>query len=208
MPQSNKSSSKIRMEIVQLAAKIVAESGANDYLTAKKKAANQLGAHPGKNMPTNLEVEQALIDYQGLFQNEHQSEQLYHLRTKAIKAMRLFNQYQPRLVGPVLTGTATKYSDITLHLISDEPEQIGFHLDEHAIPFTNFETTIKISKTEKKDYPAYQFIAEKTGITLVIFPEKQKYIFPFSTITGKPMQRATINEVEKINQELEVKSSV
>lgn len=186
------------MEIVQLAAKIVAEDGANDYLTAKKKAAVQLGASPDKNMPTNLEVEQALIDYQDLFQNNHQSEQLYELRTKAVKAMRLFDQYHTRLVGPVLTGTATKHSDITLHLISDEPERIGFHLDEHAIPFSNFEKAIKTSKTEKKDYPAFQFIAEKTKVILVVFPERQKHIPPFSTITGKPMQCASVIEVEKL----------
>lgn len=198
MPQSNKSSSKIRMKIVQLAAKIVAEDGANDYLTAKRKAAIQLGAQPGKNMPTNLEIEQALSDYQDLFHINHQSEQLYDLRTKAVKAMRLLDQYQPRLVGPVLTGTATKHSDITLHLISDEAEQIGFHLDEHAISFANFEKTIKTGNTAKKDYPAYQFIAEKTRITLVVFPEKLRHFSPFSTITGKPMQRANVSEVEKL----------
>lgn len=195
---NNKFSSKTRMEIAQLAAKFLAVDGINDYLSAKRKAALQLGVHPDKGMPTNVEVEQALIEYQSLFQNNQQTELLYDMRSKAVNAMRLVESYWPRLVGPVLTGTATRHTEITLHLVSDEPEQVGFLLDEHAIPYASCEKTVKTGRTDKKDYPAYQFIADRTRILLVIFPERQKHVCPLSTITGKPMQRATVNEVEKL----------
>jgi hypothetical protein len=198
MPQPFKPSSKTRKEIAQLAAKYVAVDSVNDYLAAKRKAALQLGLKPDKGMPTNLEVEQALKEYQSLFQNKAQSEQLHAMRTKALHAMRLLVQYEPRLVGPVLTGTATRDSEIILHLVSDEPEQIGIHLHEHAIPFVNKDKTVKTGKTETKDYPAFEFIADKTKISLIVFPERQKYSTPLSTITGKPMRRATISEVEKL----------
>lgn len=195
---NNKSSSKTRMEIAQLAAKFLAVDSAGDYLAAKRKAALQLGLHPEKGMPTNVEVEQALISYQSLFQNRQQAEHLNNLRCKAINAMRMLSPYWPRLVGPVLTGTATRYSEIILHLVSDEPELIAFLLDENAIPYSSCTRTVKTGRTEKKEYPAYRFIADRTCIILVIFPERQKHICPLSTITGKPMRRAPLGEVEKL----------
>ena len=191
------------MEIAQLAARFLAVDGVNDYLSAKRKAALQLGVQPDRGMPTNIEVEQALMEYQSLFQNGQQTQLLYDMRRKAINAMRLMDGYWPRLVGPVLTGTATRHTEITLHLISDEPEQIGFLLDENAIPYASCEKTIKTGKSEKKDYPAYQFIADRTRVLLVVFPERQKHICPLSTITGKPMRRATVIEVEKLLMEFD-----
>ncbi|MBF8268917.1 MAG: hypothetical protein HW386_626 [Gammaproteobacteria bacterium] len=198
MPQTSKSTSRTRKEIALLAAKLVAVDGVNDYLVAKRKAAVQLGIKPDNGLPTNLEVQQALREYQSLFQNRDQTAHLNEMRHKALQAMRLLLSYQPRLVGPVLTGTATRHSEITLHLVSDEPEHIGFHLDEHAIPFTTTTKSLKTGKDEKKDFPAFEFIADRTRILLIVFPERQKHHSPLSTITGKPMQRATISEVEKL----------
>ena len=198
MPQTSKTTSKTRKEIAQLAAKIVAVDGVTDYLAAKRKAAIQLGIKPDKGLPTNLEVEHALKEYQSLFQNRDQTALLYEMRSKALQAMRLMASYQPRLVGPVLTGTATRHSEITLHLVSDEPEQIGFHLDEHAIPYTTTAKSLKTGKDEKRDFPAFEFIADTTRILLIVLPERRKHCTPLSAITGKPMQRATISEVEKL----------
>ena len=196
------------MELARLAAKFLAVDGANDYLSAKRKAALQLGVQPDRGMPTNVEVEQALMEYQSLFQNSQQTALLHDMRRQAVNAMRLMESYWPRLVGPVLTGTATRHTEITLHLVSDEPEQIGFLLDEHAIPYTSCARTIKTGKSEKKDYPAYQFIADRTRILLVVFPERQKHVCPLSTITGKPMRRATVNEVEKLLMEFDQVPSI
>ena len=198
MPQTSKITSKTRKEIAQLAAKFLAVDGINDYLTAKRKAALQLGIRPDKGLPTNLEVEQALKEYQSLFQNSDQTAQLQVMRNKALHAMRMLTHYQPRLVGPVLSGTATRHTEITIHLVSDEPEQIGLYLNEHAIPFIATEQTVKIGKLEKKDYPAFAFIADQTRILLIVFPERQKNCVPMSTITGKPIRRASISEVEKL----------
>ena len=198
MPHNNKNLARTRQEIAQLAAKYVAEDGINDYLAAKRKAAIKLGLPADRNMPTNVEIEQALIEYQTLFQSMRQPGRLYDLRSKAAKAMQLLVEFQPRLVGPVLAGTATEHSDITLHLVSDEPELIGFHLDAHAIPYKNSTRSVKVNRTDRRDYPAYQFIAENTKIVLVIFPEREKHNPPVCSISGKPMQRASIQQLEKM----------
>ena len=198
MGNQNKSSTRLRLEIAQIAAKFVAVDGINDYLTAKKKAARYLGTNPERNLPTNHEVEQALIDYQNLFQAARQKQLLLSMRRKSIKAMRLLNKFEPRLVGPVLTGTATQYTEITIHLFHDEPEQIGFHLDGYGIPYSCCEKLIRISLNEKANLPSYRFVAENDVIILIIFPERQKNLIPISSVSNKPMQRASLQQVESL----------
>lgn len=195
MSASNKSVQKLRLEIAQIAAHLVAVDGVNDYITAKRKAAQRLGISAGKHMPTNHEVEQALINYQTLFQTDFHLGKLSELRNCALKAMQFLQQFEPRLVGPVLSGTATEHSVINLHLFSDEIEQIGFFLEQHAIPYSNCEKTVKIKPGETHEYPAIRFIAEGKTLMLIIFPEKNIKSSPLSSITGRPMQRANIEKV-------------
>ena len=198
MGNNTKSSVKLRLEIAQIAARFVAVDGINDYPTAKRKAAMLIGANPERNLPTNQEVEQALIDYQNLFQAVNQKQLLFSLRTKSVKAMRFLSKYDPRLVGPVLTGTATEFTEIILHLFYDTPEEIGFHLDDNGIPFTCCEKPIRINSYERINLPAYRFVAENDVILLVIFPERQKHLIPISSVTNKPMQRASLKKVESL----------
>jgi len=195
-----RSSHKIRQEIAQIAAKLIAVEGVNDYLTAKRKAAIQIGLSPEKHMPTNYDVEQALIDYQKLFQADSQPEKLNAQRLCAIRAMKLLSQFKPRITGSILTVTATDFSEIDIHIHSDEPEKIGLFLDEHVIPYTCCEKTIKVNPTKSVEYPAYRFMAEEIKLILIVFPERQKNLIPISSITGNPMSRAVVSRLESLCQ--------
>lgn len=189
---------KLRLEIASTAARFVAEDGIEDFQTAKRKAANRIGVNLDKCMPTNFEVEQALLKYQDLFYKKHQCERLLAMRKGAIKAMRFLKDYNPKLVGPVLNGTATQHSEITIHIFCDEPETIGFLLNEHGIPFETSENTVRINNREKTDLPAYRFMAEDYSYSLIIFAEKQKNLSPVSSINRKPMQRASLEKLESM----------
>ena len=61
---------QMRERIAQLAARLIAEDGMQDYGMAKRKAARQLGAPDSHSLPNNSEVEQALREYQALYQKE------------------------------------------------------------------------------------------------------------------------------------------
>ena len=194
---SRKSFSKLRMEIAQEAAKIIAIDGVNDYLLAKKKAAVKLGIHQEKHMPANREIEQALVDYQQLFLSDsHQN--LQFLRETAVQAMRFLKPYNPCLTGPVLTGTATQYSAVILHLFCDETEQVAHYLTENCIPFTSDESILRLSSSKTANYPSFHFLAKQTKIVLIIFPLRQRQSAPLSPIDAKPMRRAEIKEVENL----------
>lgn len=200
MSAADKSANKLRREIAQLAAKIIAEDGISDYLVAKRKAALRLGARPDKLMPSNHEIEAALSDYQRLFQGEAQPAALDALRKTAIEAMVFLKQFEPRLVGPVLTGSATRHSEIALHLYSDSVEDIGFFLGDHGVPFEHTERTLRLNQNESRDFPAYRFLAGQTPVVLIVFNHVQKNTRPLSPVDGKPMQRADLRQVETLLQ--------
>lgn len=195
MAASTRSLQKLRRELAHVAARIIAVDGMNDYLAAKKKAALQLGLPINRNLPTNQEVEQALIDYQNLFQQESVPRLLHQRRRVAVGAMKLLREYSPVLTGAVLNGTATQQSSVDLHVFTDEPEQICFLLDEHGIPSQLMEKTLRHGNNESVDYPVYHFRAEDIPVNLIVMPLKWKHRPPLSPVDGKPMKRAALAKV-------------
>jgi hypothetical protein len=198
MPAQYRSPQKLRLELAQQAAKLIAVDGVSDYMTAKRKAALQLGIPVGKFLPTNSEIEQALVAYQHLFQGDSQPQHVNNMRRIAGNAMRLLRDYRPVLVGPVLSGTATRHSHIDLHVFSDEPEQIGFLLERHGIPHRLTNRSLKHRSNESGDYPAYHFRAEDIPVNLIVLPLNRMHNAPLSPVDGKPMQRAGLDKVEQL----------
>jgi len=198
MPTQYRSPQKLRLELAQQAAKLIAVDGVSDYMTAKRKAALQLGLPIGKYLPTNSEIEQALAAYQQLFQGDSQPRYLDNLRRIAGNAMRLLRDYRPLLVGPVLSGTATRHSHIDLHVFCDEPEQIGFLLERHGIPHRLLHRTLRHRSDESGDYPVYHFRAEDIPVNLIVLPLNRMHSAPLSPVDGKPMQRADLDKVEQL----------
>ncbi len=183
-----KSARKLRMEITEVAAKLIAIEGVADYRSAKRKAAIQLGLTSNRNLPTNQEIEQALINYQNLFQSDSHVAQLRALRLQAIQAMKLLSQFKPVLAGPVATGTATSSSEVTLHLYSDQVERVGMFLSEQGIPNSPIEKYIRINTMQNIAFPAYRFFAGSTSFVLVIFSENDKNLCPLSATDNKALK--------------------
>ncbi|MEM6999032.1 MAG: hypothetical protein AAF419_04255, partial [Pseudomonadota bacterium] len=123
-------SKRLRQEIAHEAAKIIIHSGNENYLFAKTKAAEQLGIKDNKLLPSNVEIESALIEYQSLFNTDTHKNSLLEMRQTALKAMNLFIDYSPLLTGAVLSGTANQNTEIILHVFEDAPEIIGVLLDQ------------------------------------------------------------------------------
>lgn len=191
----------MRQLLAQRAAQILLDSGTRDFLAAKQKAAQQLGASDTKSLPNNAEVELALSEYQRLFHAATQPEHLQKLRKIAIEAMQFLDCFKPRLVGSVLSGTADEHSVIRLHVFADTVESVGFYLQDKKIPCELGEKRLRISADEYQNYSTYEFIVDEIQIELLVFLPKQKQI-PLSPVDGKPMKRADITDVELLlNQE-------
>ena len=193
----------MRVRIAQEAARLMSEEGVQDFYAAKRKAAQHLGAPDTRNMPRNQEVEAALQEYQRLFLGEQQTDHLRVLREAAVQAMHFLADFNPRLVGSVLSGTAGRHADINLHLFADTPEEISLFLMDNNIPFEPLMKRQRVGRESWEEYPAYEFMAGDLAVELVIFPTERWRETPRSPVDGKPMQRARIEEVELLIMETE-----
>ncbi len=176
----------------------MAESGIRDFGLAKRKAAEQLGVIASRSLPTNQEVEHALIEYQRIFRAHAQPKQLQRLREAAVKAMRLLEQFAPRLVGPVLGGTADENYPVTLHLFAETPEAVGLFLDDRNIPHELQKRRLRVDTDHVLEYPQYRFVAGEVTVELTVFPPKAIRQSPLSPVDGRPMSRASLTAVEAL----------
>lgn len=160
---------KLRQRLAQEAARILAEQGGHDYGRARRKAAEHLGCRDRHQFPSNTEIEQALREYQHLFFGTEHEADLRRLRTLALDAMEALQEFSPRLVGPVLSGSADQYSPIVLHLFSDTPEQITFFLLDRKIPWREGEMPVRYPDGSSSRQPMFSFQADDTEIELIWF---------------------------------------
>lgn len=193
--------SRLRILLAQECARIMADEGVKDFLLAKRKAAARLGVANKALLPGNVEIEQALLEYQRLFKSAEQPVQLRALREAAIEAMRFFARFRPCLVGSVLAGTAGPYSDINLHLFADTPEEVVLFLMERNIPFETAERRLRLGNGEYMYFPVFSFGAGEMNIELTVFPPEAKREAPRSPVDGRPMRRASLAAVQALLDE-------
>ena len=110
--------------------------------------------------------------------------------------MALLRDFDPRLVGPVLSGTATPHNDISLHLFADRPESVAIKLLEHGIAHDVIERRLRMDAERTVAIPGVRFHAGEHAIEAMVFPHDGIRQSPYSPVDGRPMHRATVHEVE------------
>ena len=188
----------MRQAVAEEAARIMREQGVDDFLQAKRKAADRLGVTDASILPRNTEIEAARVAHQRLFAASRHEADLASLRRSALEAMRLLKDFQPRLVGPVLAGTASAHSEINLHVFSDTPEAVSLRLEERGVPHEVLERRLRYERDRMVSYPALRFVAGRQTVDAVVFPLDGIRQSPASPVDGKPMRRASAAEVEAL----------
>ena len=188
----------LRQAVADEAARIMREQGVDDFLLAKRKAAERLGVTDASILPRNTEIEAALVAHQRLFAADRHEADLAAMRRSALEAMRLMSDFQPRLVGPVLAGTASAHSEINLHLFTESPEAVSIRLEERGVPHEVLERRLRYERDRVVTYPALRFVAGRQTVDAVVFPLDGIRQAPSSPVDGKPMRRASAAEVEAL----------
>ena len=192
-----------RHRLASEAARLMAESGVRDYHQAKLKAAERLGIHDDASLPRNSEIEDALREYQRLFQRDG-AEGLRLRREAALRALEFFARFEPRLVGSVLDGTADARSPVALHLHSDDPDAVARFLEQHHIPAESRSRRIRLDRERSDDYPVWLFSAEDLAIDLTVLPGAVLRQAPLSGVDERPMRRASAVQVRELLAEAEI----
>lgn len=129
----------LRRRLAATAARLMAEDGIADFALAKRKAARVLGADEGEALPTNEEIGEELRAYQDLFQDEEQATRLREMRETALDVMEQLAGFRPYLTGPVLDGTAGRFSAIDIDLYADSAKDVEISLLNSNIQFDSRE---------------------------------------------------------------------
>ncbi|MBR9813596.1 hypothetical protein GYB61_07045 [bacterium] len=192
---------RARQQIANEAARILCEDGVLDYKLAKAKAVEAHGGSRHAPLPTNREIHQAMLDYQSLFGGEQVAERLHGLRQLALKVMREFADFRPRLVGPVLSGAIglePARDRIQLHVFADAAEELDLHLLNRGWPFEPDERRYLMRKGQHADIPLLRFELDTVEIELAVFPNRGRGHAPLSAIDHHPMPRASRSEVSAL----------
>jgi hypothetical protein len=187
-----------RAAIADEAARIIQEQGLNDFRNAKEKAIERLGIKSNGPLPSNGEIESALAERNRVFRGDRHFLHLRRLRQSAIGLMRSLEILHPRLVGPVLSGSATEYSVIELHLFSDSAEAVATILDALSMKHHIAQFRHQFRRGHIEKFPGYRFEIDDFECSTTVFPELRRRHAPLSPVDGKPMHRAKLREIERL----------
>lgn len=189
---------RARRLLAQEAARIIVEQGIEDYRVAKIKAAERLGMSERGSLPGNAEIEKAVCEHLQLFGRELHVDLLRVLRRAALSAMEMLAPFSPRLVGPVLHGTASANSAVNLHVFADNAEMVAVQLQQSSVPYRPFERRLKSRRDRVETFAAFRFTQGESDIEATVFPVDGVRQAPISPVDGKPMRRADVNAILKL----------
>lgn len=183
------SGERLRSEIAQLAARLLADGEAEDLGDAKRRAAERLGVRDARELPDNLAVIGAIVEYQRIFESDSAPQRHAHLRKVALQAMRALAEFEPRLVGPVLYGTAFDHTPVTLHLHCDEAEAVLRRLLALRVSYKLQERALRTSRHASENVPALLTALEDAEVELLVLARQRLSNPPLSPLDGGVYRR-------------------
>jgi len=187
-----------RRRLAYEAARIMMDQGVQEFDRARRKAAERAGIGNKRNWPSNEEIQDALLQRRRLLQGEGQAQELRNLRKQALAAMRTFATFTPRLVGPVLAGSADATQGIRLHLFTDSPEEVLFRLLDQGIPWQERESALRYGDGARRAHPVFSFVAGETPFELIVLPIGSQRNPPLNPVSERPDRGAGAAEVERL----------
>jgi hypothetical protein len=189
---------KLRQAIALEAARLMYERAESEYYTAKRKAAKRICRQSIKpeDLPSNAEIRDQIQIFARIHEGERRTKHLRDMRLAALRLMRLLRAFRPRLIGSVMTGHVRKGSDIDIHVFTDSPALITDLLESEGHQF-DIERKQIVKFAEARVF-THIHIYNRFDYELTVYAEdKAHYVFK-SSITGKPIERASIRELEEM----------
>lgn len=196
--QKNTDTERARYLVAQEAARNIVDHGIRDYRLAKQKAAERLGVVGRGSLPGNAEIETAVAERLQIFGREPHADHLRLMRVAALSAMELLAAFTPRLVGPVLAGTADENSSVNLHVFADSPEAVAMELADMGVRYRPYERRLKSRRNQVATYAGFEFHYSNSAIQATVFPVDGIRQAPISPINGKPMKRVDSAAVQQL----------
>jgi len=189
---------KLRRQIAWEAARLMYYRHESEYYRAKMKAARRIcqGWVKPSDLPSNREIRDEVQAFARLMEGEQRVANLREMRLEALRIMRLLHKYRPRLIGSVMTGHIRQGSDIDLHVFSDSIEGVTGALDAEGLVYDVERKHVR-KQGEERTF-THVHVQDRYAFELTIYPTDKAHFVFRSSITGKPIERASIAELEQL----------
>ncbi len=171
----------------------------SEYFAAKQKAARrvQKGWIKSADLPTNAEIRDQVQLLARLHEGTSTPDQrLLEMRLRAAWWLRRLHEFHPRLIGSVLTASIREGSDIDIHVFAASPQSIAIRLEEFGVAF-ELERK-RVEKNGEQRVYTHIHVRDDFPVELTVYhPSQLGYRFR-SSITGKPIEKATLPELERL----------
>jgi hypothetical protein len=190
-------STKLRQQIAWEAARLMYQRQESEYYRAKMKAAHRLchGWAKPADLPSNAEIRDQVQMLARLHEGDARTDNLRAMRLAALAMMERLERFRPRLIGSVLTGHVRQGSDVDIHVFADSAASVGHVLEQHGLPY-DVERKLVRKQGEHRTYTHIHVTAEFAFELTVYSASDAHYVFK-SSITGKPIERASIAELRQ-----------
>lgn len=188
---------KLRRQIAYEAARLMYWREESEYYRAKMKAARKLcqGWAKPADLPSNGEIRDQVQSFARLHEGQQRTDNLREMRVAALAMMQQLERFRPRLIGSVLTGHIRQGSDIDVHVFSDSAEAVA-HVIEQAGQSYQIERKQVRKQGESRTY-THIHVAGRFRCELTVYNGKEAHIVQKSSITGKPIERASIAQLRQ-----------
>ena len=172
---------------------------ANEYYQAKEKAARRIyrGWIKPADLPSNAEIREQIQILTRLHEGDpSRGGRLLEMRLRATWWLKVLAEYHPCLIGSVLTGSIREGSDIDIHVFAANPHSIAYHLDEHGVHY-ELERKRIVKDGEPRVF-THLHLKDEFPIELTVYhPSLLGHRFR-SSITGKPIEKASLPQLERL----------
>jgi predicted nucleotidyltransferase len=189
----SKSCKRIALE----AARLLANGVETEYLHAKQTALLSLGLSSQTRLPSNRKINDCVgMLTREQLGSEEVDRRIAEMRDIAIEVMTVLTDFDPFLIGSVLTGKIKKTSDIDLHAYCDDPDLLLAYLEDFGYRDLQVEHVENRKgrfvhlKWEERDYP----------VEVTVYSWSWRDVVMYSSVTGKPMKRADLQTVQKLRK--------
>lgn len=161
----------IRLTVANKAAELIAEEGITDYHFAKTKAAKFLGFSTKEKLPSNNEIDQALIAYKNIYQKVS-IDIIHELKKTMLKYMKMFAEFNPHAPSQILDGYISKYPIVEINLYHDDVKAIEYILLNNRIAFETIDINLYGKGSKKKsnrNIPIYKIEDEFIPVHLKVY---------------------------------------
>jgi predicted HD phosphohydrolase len=191
-------SGKLRKQIAWEAARLMYLREESEYYRAKQKAAARLcqGWLKPADLPSNREIRDEIQVFARIHEGDARTSHLREMRIEALRMMRILCRFRPRLIGSTLTGHVRQGSDIDLHVFSDSIEAVCATLEGEGLRFDVERKRVR--KHDEERIFTHVHVEDRFAFELTIYNADQAHYVFKSSITGKPIERASIPELEQL----------